>query len=835
MLLGIACGYRHEKYGYDQKPNWRIVFYMTQAKKSAITSIFLILCLSGCSGSLIRRENGVRQPIKQEYVLNQAARSFIELDSLDKTAVRALKTLRRLEREELSRRLFEKFIPTARKVRSDKKEDGTARQDILAPKEKDFDLTIAHARQLYTQAENQLDKRFEEVFLLFRHHGKVLDYDRTPVLRASLFRWVTLVRKGIGRQFPTEVPGLKDQSDCSGDIIGDRLLWNYIAKTIPDPSSETYPAESPIALAQLSRQLSCLSGRQAAVLDYQLVNAFNQLKGELIRQGYPDLVPFVARSLANVFILSWDQVKFHGKEVPTYTWLKEHRKDLEKADNEDGSPIKELGFWLYDRTQARLRGFSASCSELRDPICVDWDTLLASIVDPKKLGFGDCSLSEMILNGKDQQGYSCMDSVCITEQEAEVAAKGVGINHKDFDRPTRQIKQQEQTPFGVSVSELSTACPNRDRSSSGREGLCGGGVEALMGRDRLCLSEILVSEGPSNARRCFANALGACDGPIKRLETKVQSYPGERGSANKSCTRSQGLSDKEKKQKEEELVDKFRKTREKAEAAARRVVAAEILLETLKEQNKQAGQKWSEAHDLPPEEQEKAINAAGEEWDRIKKLLEQAKKALAEAEEKAQEAAEAARKAQEALEEARRKQAEEMEKEQERQEQQKEIKFCSPEDETCTSNCTAMSEEFETMKECFTPDQFFPDTGFRESVDPGVVDPSPLDDPVAAGWARCFAEGLGINPISKNCAATMCPENQEPVYDPYTGLCKCGGRQGGGGAGRPSCATQLDCGPDAQIVIKGGRCYCEALGGENRDSSAGAPGRPWVGPGVGPR
>ncbi|MBI4512058.1 MAG: hypothetical protein HY698_20670 [Deltaproteobacteria bacterium] len=132
--------------------------------------------------------------------------------------------------------------------------------------------------------------------------------------------------------------------------------------------------------------------------------------------------------------------------------------------------------------------------------------------------------------------------------------------------------------------------------------------------------------------------------------------------------------------------------------------------------------------------------------------------------------------------------------------------YCGPEQDSCTNSCSPQSAMEQALMACMKLD--VDQTDFAE-FDPlgSRINPSPIDDPQAGEWNKCFDSG-GVERVPMECAAINCGENV-PTF--INGLCTCTT------VARPvdprvnQCAF-IDCGPDTQPVAGPNGCYCAGKG-----------------------
>jgi hypothetical protein len=163
---------------------------------------------------------------------------------------------------------------------------------------------------------------------------------------------------------------------------------------------------------------------------------------------------------------------------------------------------------------------------------------------------------------------------------------------------------------------------------------------------------------------------------------------------------------------------------------------------------------------------------------------------------------------------------------------------CPPDTPECGGNdCTGMSEAARKTMACVQQglDPQAPERNPFGGVEPGVVDPSPLDDSQSTSWNSCFDAIMNeAPPPSKECWAYDCgPENATVLAG--GGACGCGGFEAVGEAGgmAGNCGF-VDCG-EGLPTFADGRCTCGGTPGPSGGlPEGGGPGPAGGGPRYGP-
>ncbi len=627
----------------------------------------------------------------------------------------------------------------------------------------------------------EINERLAGLYRRSYHVGRDVDI---VALRAALLHWHVLLRRRSMRAMHTVVDGLVGDLDCRGDVICDGLLVRYFDALFDHtgPRSEVAAIR---ALADLGRQSACLGSEQSAWLAHDLYWSFSELCSLLRAIGYERLVPYLVQAAANPLLIFYDVEKYRGIQAPLSRWFVEHRAALAEGVTNRRAPAAWHGLWLYDRRTGHMLGYQHR-ETVQDENDVNLNTFFASITQRENLGGYECSFTEMIERGPGKFGYVCKGELCT---DSDAAPRRRGGSTRFTDRMRRGIA-------GLGLSSTATVgCDESGGGGGGRSGICGDAA-TVGGRSRMadvvrCISQQVI-QGSQERRviRCLVEATGMCADPIDRLTKGINlstltGIPIGRRCQIQSDDTTGGDSDDDTNsdtaKNTDEDVDKWSDELDR--------LSEEIRLahdETIESQK--VIDKWEAEQD----EEDRGINP-GPGRVKPEEYL-----AAVEKNESAKKREDEARKKRNALFEhgpggaARR---------------------CPPDAPDCGDNsCTAMSEAARRTLSCF-------EHLGRRSDDlegrtfgpgqPGVFDPSPLDDAADARWTPCL-ESLSneADPAAPRCWAVDCgPKGLTAVA--LGGGCDC--LTGHGLVNRPdglrSQCGMLDC-FDGVPVYANGVCGC---------------------------
>lgn len=238
--------------------------------------------------------------------------------------------------------------------------------------------------------------------------------DTRAVTRHALVQWARLVRLHLDEPLHTAVPGLTEDPDCAGSVIGDGALVDY-AQGVADGEANL----ATTGLQTLARHMACLGEAQASHLATQMALAFDDVEASLHRNGRADTLPYLAQALAQPMLIVQEVERQHGANAPLARWFTEHAALLSEGAGGFHHPATWHGIWLYDRSMGRLVGFKATLAgETPTENSVDLTALYTTIAFADA-GDNACSLAEIVRRGRGKDGYACKGQRCANEESAD--------------------------------------------------------------------------------------------------------------------------------------------------------------------------------------------------------------------------------------------------------------------------------------------------------------------------------------------------------------------------------------------------------------------------------
>ncbi len=658
-------------------------------------------------------------------------------------------------------------------------------------------------------------------------------------LRAALLHWTVLIRRALMRDFHTRVPGLEDDPDCAGDIVGDGMFLRYFEAVLAH-----HEVNAALALADLARQSACLGVSQSSLLASVLVSTFDDLRAFLRLNGHEDIVPYVVQAGSAPLLLFYDVEKYRGLESPLARWFRENRDILIEGVESGRQPSRWHGLWLYDRRTGRLFGFKATPKPV-DENDVNLARFFASITQLENLGEAGCSFAEMVERGAGAHGYFCAGSTCGRDVSGRGAASGSRI-------PVHIL-------FGLTGLEKTfdrAICGEAGDGPGDRGGgpKCGDDPGHNREADTVrCLTKQVVHAG-TEGFHCLGETSGRCGAPVGSLVKDFQPQPYAGIKIGPDCALSTGMGDLKlaewaKEHPNTGMGDLKLAEWKQEERERQRLERAEELYDKYSKESEEFERLRKESNDLAAEDYQnylklkKEAEAAGRDPEADPKVLkakEVAKETAKVAEEIAKEANEAQRlkeKARQNLEEKKEKEEkkkkedekkrldeekrkEKEKKEKEKKEKEKGVSHCVRDDPNCGDDlCTGMSQGTRETLACIQA-ALSDDPAGSSTPKPGFCDPRTCDpiepDPGAPGTLACFdtmaKDTAAVT--AKLCWSMRCAEGQVPV----TGLNGCTCREGGGSqsvkaGGVNNFCTKMLC-SDGTPTYQDGRCTCSG-GGAN--------------------
>ncbi len=325
------------------------------------------------------------------------------------------------------------------------------------------------------------------------------------------------VRRRVGANAHTVVPGLEDDPGCAGDLISERLLYTY-GSALVQPFSEDGAAVA-AELERIARQVVCVSDVQLEGIELALLDAFARVRDDLFAHGRDALVPILVRALAPVQVLVLDARKHLGEGSSSWRWFVDNAATLGSTISTVGWATGELMLW--DRREGMLIGFTSCASDGLDPLCIDLGAFLDSLGDPRALGLGDCALAGMLSRGRDSlpggPRYTCPLNPCASPVgKKQLLDARAGAN----DRWTETTKRWASLGKGART-DMESICQGGDLGA--RQGMPNVG-------DRCVNVEFNRAKSPfENYTGCMVDALkspiGLRGNPLPSADGELRGVP----------------------------------------------------------------------------------------------------------------------------------------------------------------------------------------------------------------------------------------------------------------------------------------------------------------------
>ncbi len=320
----------------------------------------------------------------------------------------------------------------------------------------------------------------------------------------------------------TEVEGLIDDPDCTGDIIADTLLQAYF-DSLFDTTAEG-PGKAIAALIAFARQTACLGTRQSALLASNLYDSYNTVATFLRVNGVYGVGTYMSQAALQPMLLVYDVEKYRGEASPLTRWFRENRNALMDGMRANKHPPRWHGLWLYDRRSGHMVGYRPT-PQPRDENDVDLGAFYGSLGSLPNLTDNTCTFGEMIERGPTALGYLCAGSVC--QQSARQPGNGTAGAPGGGSRAGAGRFAALAQEFGNTVCQEPGAGGGADRAAGLGGSLCaqGGGLNVGGAKKAAnmvkCLSQQVVRPG-TEGFRCLAEATGLCSNPVDRATKDLQ-------------------------------------------------------------------------------------------------------------------------------------------------------------------------------------------------------------------------------------------------------------------------------------------------------------------------
>ncbi|HEX6716749.1 MAG TPA: tetratricopeptide repeat protein [Pyrinomonadaceae bacterium] len=287
---------------------------------------------------------------------------------------------------------------------------------IAHQKQLNFAKKFATKRESFTKEWRQLIDAEVKLSKAFNHGWASIPYTRSVAVELSqplslaMFQLQSEVRRRLGPEVHTIVPGLASAAGCQKDFVKDRVLSRYALAVTGEDSSSAVET-----LKEEAIQTACLGRRQLADLEWAIATGFEDVASTMRKRGLSDVVPLFAQMVAPVQVLILDARKHRGERSLSWKWFVTYGPELKRL-NAAQSHWPTGNLYLWSRTNAMLVGFPMCLPGTGTTQCVDLQKFLESLMDPRAIGLGDCALSGMIANGlttfQGVQRYVCPSLSC---------------------------------------------------------------------------------------------------------------------------------------------------------------------------------------------------------------------------------------------------------------------------------------------------------------------------------------------------------------------------------------------------------------------------------------
>jgi hypothetical protein len=616
--------------------------------------------------------------------------------------------------------------------------------------------------------------------------------------RVALLHWTVLIRRRAMRSFHTAVDGLIEDGYCAGDFLVDTLLLEYFDTLFA--GGDTSERDAVVRLARLARQTACIGAAQSAWLASHLYWTFGELWAFLRFAGLERLLPYVAEAAANPLLLMYDVEKYRGPRAPLSRWFVEMHAVLDVGARTGRLPIAWHGLWLYDRRSGHLLGYRAD-PERHGENLVDLAAFLSSIILTHNLGKSDCSFTEMLERGKTDSGYFCLGSTCAGSDASD---HGTNLRvDRVAGRATRAFRSRRA---GAAPSNDTEECDDTTTGAGYRPAECGDGL-TVAGRVRsspevVCITQELFRANPgARVLRCLLEATGRCADPLESaakelFEVLLPGIP-----LGRNCA----LSDDEEGDTGGGTEPDYETEKARIDAEYDdRVAAADEALKSATDDLARAQQEELHVKNDPNSTEQDIADAVS---------------ATDQAAEAVNLTAELTYELKQQAWEDRRSQLNELDR-------RSANRLCPEDTPSCGgNNCTGMTDAARKTQEC---SEILIDASTTEGQialnpfgprQPGVIDPSPLDDVNDPTWNPCMqVVANSADPAASRCWAVDCGYAFLTTRDEVDN-CNCQATKPDGGL-RAHC-YEVDC-PEGEPVFRDGSCRCTT------DSEASGTGGPIV-------
>ena len=162
----------------------------------------------------------------------------------------------------------------------------------------------AHIQAEYKLSASRLSEGSKQLLALEYHINRDLEDayiaasseltvdNRVLLIRLAALHWHSQLRRHLQRSLHTSVPGLEDDPRCSGDLLADQMLLDYLRAVWGD--STTSVARAVDTLVRIAAQSACLGTEQSDHFARAASNAFSDVEAFLRVQRLEWIIPSFA-------------------------------------------------------------------------------------------------------------------------------------------------------------------------------------------------------------------------------------------------------------------------------------------------------------------------------------------------------------------------------------------------------------------------------------------------------------------------------------------------------------------------------------------------------------
>lgn len=278
------------------------------------------------------------------------------------------------------------------------------------------------------------------------------------------------------------------------DVVEHQLLGE-IADSILKDDRARYVA----TLARLIRAIDCQNLETAVALDSGLAHAYK----ETLKRFPENMQRMVRRamvsSLTNVMLAVYDETKVVGFTALS-DWFAENRNAIAETYSTRYSAASLIGLWVREPAADRMTQLRTCEESHKNQICVSMAHLVDSLVDPMRLGLGNCGVAEMISPVMDNVGYLCQKGVCDHWNENSGFSLG---KMSQYGARLGSLKENSCENGGIGTGGW-------NGQGGGLTGVGGGIASALIS----CTTDSISHSGARRVLSCASDVVSSMSAPL---------------------------------------------------------------------------------------------------------------------------------------------------------------------------------------------------------------------------------------------------------------------------------------------------------------------------------